>query len=102
MNIKCKKCNTTFEFVNKNSEATDIKFKCSVCGNIWNWEKKKSTILKEPSKTIFPGYSLLIILNVIMLTLVIIGFFFFREKLEFIDSYWKNIYLFFDSLVPIQ
>ena len=102
MNIKCKKCNTTFEFSNKNSEATYVKFKCSVCGHIWNWENKKQTILKESSKAIFPGYSLLVILNMIMLTLVIIGFFVFREKLEFIDNYWQNIYLFFDSLVPIQ
>ena len=101
MNIKCKKCNTTFEFSNKNSEAS-IKFKCSVCGHIWNWENKKKTILKESSKAIFPGYSLLVILNMIMLTLVIIGFIVFREKLEFIDNYWQNIYLFFDSLVPIQ
>ena len=102
MNIKCKKCDTTFEFSIKNLEDTDIKFKCSVCGNIWNWENKKPTISKEFSKSIFPSYSLLFILNVIMLALVIIGFFFFREKLEFIDNYWQNIYLFFDSLVPIQ
>ena len=102
MNIKCKNCNTTFEFSNKNSEATYIKFKCSVCGHIWNWKNKKPTILKESSKAIFPGYSLLVILNMIMLALVIIGFFVFRENLEFIDNYWQNIYLFFDSLVPIQ
>ena len=102
MNIKCKNCGTIFEFSNTKPEATNIKFKCSVCGHKWNWESKKPTILKESSKTIFPSYSLLIILNVIMVTLVIIGFFFFREKLEFIDNYWQNIYLFFDSLVPIQ
>ena len=102
MNIKCKKCDTTFEFSIKNHEATDIKFKCSVCGNIWKWESKKPVISKEFNKTIFPSYKLLFILNVIMLTLMIIGFFFFREKLEFIDNYWQNIYLFFDSLVPIQ
>ena len=102
MNIKCNKCDTTFEFSNKNSKVTDIKFKCSVCGNIWNWENKKPIISKEASKTIFPSYRLLVILNMIMLTLVIIGFFFFREKLEFIDDYWQNIYLFFDSLIPIQ
>ena len=47
MNIKCKKCDTTFEFSIKNSEATNIKFKCSVCGNIWNWENKKPNISKE-------------------------------------------------------
>ena len=102
MNIKCKQCDTTFEFFSKNSEATDIKFKCSVCGNIWNWANKKPTISKKFSKSILPRYSLLFILNAIMLTLVIIGFFFFREKLELIDNYWQNIYLFFDSLVPIQ
>ena len=102
MNIKCKNCGTTFEFFNKKPEVSSIKFKCSVCGHIWNWENKKPAILKESSKTIFPSYSLLITLNVIMLILVILGFFFFREKLEFIDNYWQNIYLFFDSLVPIQ
>ena len=102
MNIKCQNCGTTFEFSNKKPQATNIKFKCSVCGHIWNWENKKPTILKESSKTMFPSYSLLFILNVIMLTLVIIGFFFFREKLEFIDNHWQSIYLFFDSLVPIQ
>ena len=102
MNIKCKNCGTTFEYSNNKPANTTIKFKCSVCGHIWNWENKKPAILKESSKTIFPSYSLLITLNVIMLILVILGFFFFREKLEFIDSYWQNIYLFFDSLVPIQ
>ena len=102
MNIKCKKCDTTFEFSNINPEGENIKFKCSVCGHIWNWKNIKPAILKEPSKTVFPSYRLLIVLNVIMLILVFFGFFFFREKLEFIDNYWQNIYLFFDSLVPIQ
>ena len=102
MHIKCKNCGTTFEFSNKNIEATNLKLKCSVCGHVWNWENKKPNILRESSKTIFPSYSLLFILNIIMLILVIIGFFFFREKLEFIDNYWQSIYLFFDSLVPIQ
>ena len=102
MNIKCKNCGTTFEFLHKKPEANKIKLKCSVCGHIWNWENKKPNISKEFSKSTSPSYSLLFILNVIMLALVIIGFFFFREKLEFIDSYWQNIYLFFDSLVPIQ
>lgn len=102
MNIKCKNCGTTFEFSNKKAEATNIKFKCSVCGHIWNWENKKPIILKELSKTIFPSYNLLFILNIMMFSLVIISFFLFRDKLEFIDNYWQNIYLFFDSLVPIQ
>ena len=102
MHIECKNCGTTFEFFNKKPEAINLKLKCSVCGHIWNWENKNPIILKESSKTIFPRYSLLFKLNFIILILVIIGFFFFREKLEFIDNYWRSIYLFFDSLVPIQ
>ena len=54
------------------------------------------------SKTIFPSYRLLIILNIIIIVLALIVFFIFREKLEFIDDYWQNIYLFFDNLVPVQ
>ena len=102
MNIKCKNCGTTFEFLHKKPEANKIKLKCSVCGHIWNWENKKPTTVKKPTKTIFPSYGLLLILNIILITLVIIGFFFFRDKLEFIDNYWQNIYLFFDSFVPVQ
>ena len=87
MNIKCKNCGTTFELSNKKLKVNSIKLKCSVCGHIWNWENKKPTILKKSSKTIFPRYSLLLTLNIIMFTLVVIGFFFFRDKLEFIDNY---------------
>ena len=102
MNIKCKNCGTTFELSNKKLKVNSIKLKCSVCGHIWDWENKKLTNLKEPSKNVFPSYNLLFILNIILVILVIICFFFFRDKLEYIDNYWQNIYLFFDSLVPIQ
>ncbi len=102
MNLKCKKCDTTFEFSNKKLKGDSLKFKCSVCGHTWKWKKIKPEIIKKASNAIFPSYNLLIILNIIIIILVIISFFLFREKLEFIDNYWQNIYLFFDSLVPIQ
>ena len=102
MNIECPKCNTIFEFFHKKQERTNLKFKCSVCGHIWQKENKSSAILKKPVKTNKPSYRLLIILNVVIILFVLIGFFWFREELEFIDSYWEKTYLFFDSLVPVQ
>ena len=101
MNIKCIKCDTTFEFSADKLKETSLKFKCSVCGHIWKLENKNLATLKKSNKTIFPSYNLLLILNIILIILVLIGFLFFREKLEFIDDYWQNIYLFFDSLIPV-
>ena len=62
-----------------------------------NYDEKKKDIQKN-EKTYF---NKVILLNIIILLLVLFAFIFLREDLENIDSYWKNLYLFFDELVPV-
>ena len=100
MEIQCKKCGTNFEFSVNELSDSNLKFKCSVCGHIWKADK--SLISKSSFNTIPPRYKLLIALNVIIITIVVIVFFLFRDNLEFIDEYWRGIYTFFDNLIPIQ
>ncbi len=97
MNIQCPNCETIFDLQKK--QKTNNKYKCSVCNHIWVEGKKKPhqiNITEEANlKTIF-------LINIAIFLLVILNFIIFRDYLENIDSYWKNLYLFFDMLIPIQ
>ena len=97
MNIQCPNCETIFDLQKK--PKINNKYKCSVCNHIWVEIKKNpnqvNTFEKANLKTIF-------IINIIIFLLVILGFIIFRDHLENIDSNWKNLYLFFDMLIPIQ
>ena len=99
MHIQCPNCETIFDL--PNIEKSNKKYKCSVCNHMWleksNYDEKKKDIQKN-EKTYF---NKVILLNIIILLLVLFALIFLREDLENIDSYWKNLYLFFDELVPV-
>ena len=100
MNIKCPKCETLFDYNIEQYSHLKIKFKCSVCNHMWEYDvKPTNTSLNKSNKS---NYDLLIILNLFILLVVILAFIVFRKDLEFIDLYWESIYLFFDTLIPIQ
>jgi len=101
MNIKCSKCETVFDLQINIKKQSKIKLKCSVCGNKWE-EIFKDHINRDTfngSKAI--SFKKLILLNIIIVLIVFVLVFVFREKLENIDYYWKSLYLFFDNLIPI-
>ena len=99
MYIQCPNCETIFDM--PNTGKSNRKYKCSVCNHTWleklnDSEKKKD--IKKNEKTYI---NKVIILNIVILLLVSFAFVFLREDLENIDSYWKNLYLFFDKLIPV-
>ena len=100
MNIECPKCKTVFSY--SNTELANKKFKCSVCNHIWTFHSNKKHKINKDTPPITTGYNILIALNLLIFLLSILVFFSFRENLETIDIYWKNIYLFFDALIPVQ
>ena len=100
MKIKCPKCETLFDYDNHKSSLLIQKFKCSVCNHLWEQKVVQKNIVHNKNNK--SNYHLLIIINLLLLLLVVAAFIFFRKDLEVIDYYWKNIYLFFDALIPIQ
>ena len=100
MNIQCPNCETIFDLSNK--EKSNKKYKCSVCQHIW-LEKSNHDVSKEGfQKNKKSNFNKIIILNIVIFLLVLFAFIFLREHLENIDPYWKKLYLFFDTLIPIQ
>ena len=97
MNIQCPNCETIFDLQTK--QKIHNKYKCSVCNHIWMDSNvkpnQKNNLEKANLKTI-------LILNLAIFLIVILFFIIFRDYLENIDSNWKNLYIFFDMLVPIQ
>ena len=100
MNIQCPNCETIFDL--PDTEKSNKKYKCSVCQHTWieksNYNLNKNDIQKKNKSNL----NKIIILNIVILLLALFVFIFFRDHLENIDSYWKNLYMFFDSLVPVQ
>ena len=98
MNIKCPKCNTLFEVSDKLMVSSLKKFKCSVCNHIWNIERKEQ---KKIETTYFYSKKI-VLLNLILILALILNILIFRDELEYVDIYWKNLYSYIDMLIPIK
>lgn len=96
MNIKCPKCNTIFEIESASLLSGLKNFKCSVCAHIWEIESEKGF------ESITSSFKKIIILNTVVFLVVLISILIFRDKLEFSDQHWRNLFLFIDSLIPIK
>ena len=99
MNIQCPNCETIFDL--PSTEKSNKKYKCSVCQHTWFEKSNYKTNKKDIKKNNKSNFNKIIILNIIIILLVLFAFIFFRENLENIDSYWKNLYLLFDTLIPV-
>ena len=97
MNIKCPNCETIFDLQKKYK--INSKYKCSVCNHIWEEKKDKPNQINIAENT---NLKSIIIINAVVLFLAVLFFIIFRDHLENIDSNWKNLYIFFDMLIPIQ
>ena len=100
MNIQCPNCETIFALPQKGGVSK--KYKCSVCNHIWieNSDKYLQSLRKEdPEKS---NLKMVVMLNIIIFLLATLTLIVFRNYLENIDSFWQNLYLFFDTLIPIQ
>ena len=99
MNIQCPNCETIFDL--PDTEKSNKKYKCNVCQHIWleksNYDVNKKHIQKNNKSNFYK----IIILNIVILLLVLLVFIFLRDHLENVDSYWKNLYILFDTLIPI-
>lgn len=98
MNIKCPKCNTVFEISDKQILSSLKRFKCSVCNHIWDIERKEQ---KKIETTTF-YFKKIILLNLILIVVLILSILIFRDELEYLDIYWKNLYSYIDILIPIK
>ena len=99
MNIQCPNCETIFYLPKK--EKSNKKYKCSVCNHIWVENTNKYKQPQKRNEAEGANFKKIIILNITISLLVILVFISFRTYLEDIDSNWKNLYLFFDMLIPI-
>ncbi len=97
MNIQCPNCETIFDLQKK--QKLNNKYKCSVCNHIWIERKNKPNQINSAEKA---NHKTIFIINTVIFFLVILSFIIFRNHLENIDSNWKNLYLFFDMLIPVQ
>tara|TARA_Y100001968_G_scaffold285265_1_gene285131 strand:- start:43 stop:348 length:306 start_codon:yes stop_codon:yes gene_type:complete len=101
MNIKCLKCETVFELPELQSSIQTVRLKCSVCHHEWDYSLQKTNLENNEKVKSFIGLKKLMFLNLIIIFLTILTLVLLREKFEFINDYWQNIYLFFDNLIPI-
>ena len=97
MNIQCPNCETIFDYQKKRKITN--KYKCSVCNHIWVETKNNPNQINNTEKA---NVKTIFIINTVIFLLVVLSFIIFRDYLENIDSNWKNLYLFFDMLIPIQ
>ena len=98
MNIKCPKCKTLFEIESEDLIKSVKKFKCSVCNHLWHVEEKYKERNEESSSSL----KKIFLLNVLTMLVFLISVFLFREELEFTDTYWQNLFIFIDTLIPIK
>ncbi len=82
----------------KKNQKINNKYKCSVCNHIWVERKDKPNQFNGEEKA---NLRTIFIINIVIFLIVILAFIIFRDYLENIDSNWKSLYLFFDTLIPI-
>jgi len=98
MNIKCPKCNTIFEIESASLLSGLKNFKCSVCAHMWKIETEN----EKGVESINSSVKKIIILNTVVFLVVLSSILIFRDRLEFSDQHWRNLFLFIDSLIPIK
>ncbi len=102
MIVECPKCKSTFSLNSEEALLKFSKFKCSVCNHIWaNKDRKKIKINSIDSNNANHSYKSLLGLNLIIIIFSIISIFVFKDKLYYIDEYWRELYTFFIDLIPI-
>ena len=101
MNIKCNKCDTIFEIDDIILVNKKLKFKCSVCSNVWIHEKIENISDIKLDKHSKPSYRFLIILNIIIIFFTALAFYFNMDSIDFIENYWKSILKYIGNLIPI-
>ena len=101
MIIECPKCKSTFKLADSLSSQSITNFKCSVCNHVWENKKKVPSFKLSPNKTI-ESYKFLLCLNGFLIILATLALFFFKDQLSYTDEYWKELYNFFQYLIPIK
>ncbi len=102
MIVECPKCKSTFRIAENKAMESFTKFKCSICDHIWEntLEKKEpKTAIKKNSNR---SFRYILILNITIIIFVIVAIILFKNKLVYIDSFWRELYDFFSNLVPIK
>mgnify|MGYP001199273710 CR=1 FL=1 len=93
MIVECPKCKSTFKVDVGKVEKSFSKYKCSVCNHIW-----ESTTKKKSDQS----FKYLLILNTIILALAFLALVLFKDKLVYVDGFWREFYDFFLNLIPIK
>ena len=102
MNIKCLKCETLYELPILKDKESSYRLKCSVCGHEWDHKVSKKSTINKQERFSFKGLKKLIILNLALVLLAVSSIIIFRESLESTNIFWRNLYFYFDELIPIQ
>ena len=102
MIVECPKCKSTFKVDRNIAAASFFKFKCSICYHIWdnNTEKRESELITKKKSD--KSFKYLLILNIIIIIITIAALVFYKDKLVYIDEFWRELYNFFLNLIPIK
>ena len=104
MIVECPNCKSTFKVDQNIAKNIGFNFKCSVCSHTWKGEilsNKKNALKSDIRMDVKRNFLNVFLLNVIILALVVLALFIFKDKLFFVDNYWRNFYNFFYNLIPI-
>ena len=102
MIIECPKCKSTFKVDANKVEKSFSKYKCSVCNHIWESTIKKNDPKLTTKKKSDQSFKYLLILNTVIIILALIALALFKDKLVYIDEFWRKFYDFFLNLIPIK
>ena len=93
MIVECPKCKSTFKVDADKAAKSFSKYKCSLCNHIW-----ESTTKKKSDQS----FKYLLILNTVIIIIAFVALVLFKDKLVYIDEFWREFYDFFLNLIPIK
>ena len=102
MIVECPNCKSTFKVDLTTAQKNLFKFKCSICGNIWNNKHKmeEHKVISDTDKNRPIRY--ILFLNLFIITLALLVLLIYKDKLHYSDEFWSDFYGFFINLVPIK
>tara|TARA_B100000029_G_C17498805_1_gene931909 strand:- start:164 stop:472 length:309 start_codon:yes stop_codon:yes gene_type:complete len=102
MIIECPKCKSTFKVDLDKAKKGFSKYKCSVCSHIWESTEKNNDPKLITKNNSYQSFKYLLILNIIIIAIAIVALVLYKDKLVYVDGFWRALYDFFLNLIPIK
>ena len=102
MIVECPKCKSTFKVDKDKATKSFSKYKCSICNHIWESITKKNDPKLSTKKKSDQSFKYLLILNIVIIIIAFVALVIYKDKLVYIDEFWRELYDFFLNLMPIK